>query len=520
MLWGSNARAAHPIFFHHLLRGVSNGARMWTVDPRRTDSARFADTWLGINVGTDIALANGLAREIIHAGLENQEFIDNATSGYGDFATHVEPWTLGRASEVTGVPAEAISDLAHAYATAEKAQLMWTLGITEHHTAVDNVLALCNLALLTGHVGRWGSGLVPLRGQNNVQGGGDMGALPNKLTGFQDVADDGIRAKFEATWGGKIPAEAGWHLTEMFEAMSRGDLRALYVIGENPADSEADVNHARKALAGLDTLVVQDVFMTRTAEMADVVLPAALGWAESDGTVTNSERRVQRTRAAVPPPGNARQEIEIISDLAKRLGDDGWGQPNAEELWEELRTVSPMHAGMSWERIETEGGVQWPCPDENHPGSPFLHGRLWEQPAGGRLAPFSCVEDRPPAEALDDEYPLRLTTGRALDSYNTGVQTGQYNSPIRSGEALDLSSADAVELGVTAGERVRVSSRRGAIEMTVEIDPDLPVGLAFTTFHFPELADVNQLTNDAWDPKSGTAEFKAAAIRVEKLVRA
>ena len=520
VLWGSNARAAHPIFFHHLLKGLSNGARMWTVDPRRTDSAKFADVWLGINVGSDIALANGVAHEIIDAGLENKEFIANATTGFEDFAAHVESWTLERTAEVTGVPVEAIRDLAHGYANAEKAQIMWTLGITEHHTAVDNVLALCNLSLLTGHIGRWGSGLVPLRGQNNVQGGGDMGALPNKLAGFQDLADEEIRVKFETAWDSEIPPEPGLHLTDMFNAMERGELRALYVIGENPADSEADVNHAREALEGLDILVVQDVFMTRTAEMADVVLPAALGWAESDGTVTNSERRVQRTRAAIKPPGDARQEIEIISDLARHLGDNSWGQPTAEDLWEELRTVSPMHAGMSWERIENEGGIQWPCPDENHPGSPFLHDRLWKQPAEGRLAPFSCVDDRPPVESLDDNYPLRLTTGRALDSYNTGVQTGKYNSPIRTGEALEVSTADAEKLGISTGERVIVSSRRGSIEMTVEIDPNLPLGLAFTTFHFPELVDVNQLTNSAYDLKSGTAEFKAAAIRVEKMIDA
>ena len=520
VLWGSNARAAHPIFFHHLLKGLSNGARMWTVDPRRTDSAKFADVWLGINVGSDIALANGVAHEIIDAGLENKEFIANATTGFEDFAAHVQSWTLERTAEVTGVPVEAIRDLAHGYANAEKAQIMWTLGITEHHTAVDNVLALCNLSLLTGHIGRWGSGLVPLRGQNNVQGGGDMGALPNKLAGFQDLADEEIRVKFETAWDSEIPPEPGLHLTDMFNAMEKGELRALYVIGENPADSEADVNHAREALEGLDILVVQDVFMTRTAEMADVVLPAALGWAESDGTVTNSERRVQRTRAAIKPPGDARQEIEIISDLARHLGDNSWGQPTAEDLWEELRTVSPMHAGMSWERIENEGGIQWPCPDENHPGSPFLHDRLWKQPAEGRLAPFSCVDDRPPVESLDDNYPLRLTTGRALDSYNTGVQTGKYNSPIRTGEALEVSTADAEKLDISTGERVIVSSRRGSIEMTVEIDPNLPLGLAFTTFHFPELVDVNQLTNSAYDLKSGTAEFKAAAIRVEKMIDA
>ncbi|MCP4792237.1 MAG: molybdopterin-dependent oxidoreductase, partial [Actinomycetia bacterium] len=305
--------------------------------------------------------------------------------------------------------------------------------------------------------------------------------------------------------------------TEMFEAMGRDELKALWVIGENPADSEADVNHARLLLGRLDVMVVQDVFMTRTAEMADVVLPAALGWVESDGTVTSSERRVQRTRAAIPPPGLARQEIDIVAEMAERMGATGWGRPTAGELWEELRTLSPMHAGMSWERIEVEGGIQWPCPDDDHPGSPFLHGRLWENPVGGRPAPFSCVQWRPPIDELTEEFPLRLTTGRALDSYNTGVQSGRYNSPIRSGEALELSTADAVALGVQAGELVSVSSRRGSIEMTVAIDATLQVGLAFTTFHFPDVADVNQLTSDAYDPKSGTAEFKAAAIRVDKL---
>ena len=472
--------------------------------------------WLGLNVGSDIALANGVAREIIHANLVNTEFVQNATEGYEDFAAHVEPWTLDRTAEVTGVPADAIGDLAHGYAGAPTAQLMWTLGITEHHTAVDNVLALCNLALLTGHIGRWGSGLVPLRGQNNVQGGGDMGALPNKLPGFQDVADDDVRARFEGVWEATIPAEPGWHLTQIFEAMERGDLKAVWVIGENPADSEADVNHARAMLERLDHLVVQDVFMTRTAEMADVVLPAALGWAESDGTVTSSERRVQRTRAAVRPPGEARQEIDVIAEMAERMGAE-WGRPTAEELWDELRSVSPMHGGMSWERLEDEGGIQWPCPNEDHPGTPFLHGRLWERPISGRRAPFSCVDDRPPADELTDEFPLRLTTGRVLDSYNTGVQSGKFNSPIRSGEALEVSQVDAESLGLAAGERVLVSSRRGSIEMTVAVDPDLPEGLAFTTFHFPELADVNQLTNEAWDPKSGTSEFKATAIRVDKV---
>jgi formate dehydrogenase major subunit len=302
----------------------------------------------------------------------------------------------------------------------------------------------------------------------------------------------------------------------MFEAMESDDLKAVWVIGENPADSEADANHAREMLGRLQHLVVQDVFMTRTAEMADVVLPAALGWVESDGTVTSSERRVQRTRAAVTPPGEARQEIDVIAEMAERMGAK-WGRPTAEELWDELRSVSPMHGGMSWQRLEAEGGIQWPCPDEDHPGTPFLHGRLWKRPIDGRRAPFSCVDDHPPVDQLTDEFPLRLTTGRVLDSYNTGVQSGKFNSPIRSGDALELSTDDARSLGLVRGDRALVSSRRGSIEMTVAVDPDLPVGLAFTTFHFPEIADVNQLTSDAWDTSSGTSEFKAAAIRVEKL---
>ena len=520
VLWGSNAREAHPIFFHHLLKGLDRGGRLYCVDPRRTSSAKFADLWLGIDVGTDIALANAVGREIIHAGLADHDFIRRATSGFADYAACVEPYTLDRAASITGVPARAIAELAHAYATADKAQILWTLGITEHHNAVDNVLALCNLALLTGHIGRWGSGLVPLRGQNNVQGGGDMGALPDKLPGFAAVADPDARARFEAVWGAPIHPEPGRHLTLMFEAMGRGELAGLYVIGENPADSEADVVHARRLLEGLEVLVVQDIFLTRTAELADVVLPAAAAWAESDGTVTSSERRVQRVRRAVPPPGEARDDLVIIGDLARRLGYD-WGSPSAEQLWDELRSLSPLHRGMSWARLDREGGLQWPCPSADHPGSPFLHGWLWEADLAGRdPAPFSAVEHAGPAEALSDEYPLRLTTGRALDSYNTGVQSGGYESPIRYGDALDVNPTDADRVGIRDGDRVRVSSPRGSVEMRVRIQPDLPPGLTFTTFHFPELVDANVLTNDAWDPRSGTAEFKAASIRIDPLAEA
>jgi len=517
LLWGSNAREAHPIYFHHVLKALDSGAKMYAIDPRRTASAQFADAWLGLDVGSDVALANAVGREILAAGLHDEDFIAHSTSGFEAYRAHLEPYTLEFAESATGVPAEAIREMAHAYATAERAQILWTLGITEHHNGVDNVKSLCNLALLTGHVGRWGSGLVPLRGQNNVQGGGDMGALPNKFPGFQDVADPVARAKFEAVYGSELNPVPGLHLTLMFEAMDEGTITGAYIIGENPADSEADVAHARKLLAGLDILVVQDIFMTRTAELADVVLPSSLAWAECDGTVTNSERRVQRVRPAVPPPGDSRHDHEIIGDLARRLGVD-WGDPSPEELWDELRSLSPMHAGMRWDRLESEGGLQWPCPSEDHPGSPFLHGWLWEPDLGGRApAPFSVCDHEGPKEQLSERFPLRLTTGRALDSYNTGVQSSGFDSPIRYGDALDINPADAEGLGIDDGERVLVTSPRGAVEMPVRFQDDIPVGLTFTTFHFPELVDINRVTNDEWDRDSGTAEFKAAAIRVEKL---
>ena len=519
-LWGSNARETHPIFFHHVLKAVHAGARLFAVDPRRTGSAQWADAWLGIDVGTDVALSNTMAREILHAGLHNREFIDRATTGFDEYAASVESWTLERGELETCVPAEVIRDAAHAYARADRAIICWTLGITEHHNAVDNVFALINLALLTGHVGRYGSGLNPLRCQNNVQGGGDMGAIPNKLPGFQDIErDDEARAKFEKAWGTTIQPRYGWHLTQMFEAMDRGELRTLYVVGENPAQSEADAKHTKKLLEGLDHVVVQDIFLTKTAELADVVLPASASWCEAEGTVTNSERRVQRVRKALDPPGQARDDIEIVCDIAVRMGYD-LGPPDAESVWTELRSLSPMHAGMTYPRLDALGGIQWPCFDEEHPGELFLHGRLWESPISGPPAPFNVVEHVLPVDKLSDEFPIRLTTGRRLDSYNTGVQSGGYRSPLRRGESLDLSPEDCERLGVGDGEMVKVTSRRGSVYAPVRIDQTLRPGLAFMTLHFPDQVETNVLTIDATDPKSGTAEFKASAIRVDRLTDA
>jgi len=492
---------------------VKRGAKLYAIDPRRTSSAKWAEVWAGLDVGTDIALSNTMAREIISSRLINRDFIDHATTGFEAYRDLVEPWTLAKGETVTGVPAEVIREMAHTYATAKRAIICWTLGITEHHTAVHNVLALINLSLLTGHVGRWGSGLNPLRGQNNVQGGGDMGALPDRLPGFQYIENDEVRAKFDRFYGVTIPPKKGWHLSGMFDAMERGELKALYVIGENPLQSEADQHRATALIERLDFLVVQDIFLTETAQRADVVFPAAAGAFESEGTVTNSERRVQRVRRTLDPPGDAREDLRIIVDLARRLGHD-W--PNdAEAMWNEVRQLSPAHTGMSYQRLEALDGLRWPCYDEQHPGEAFLHSRLWERPIKGARAPFSIVTHALPLDELNDEYPLRLTTGRRLAEYNTGVQTGSYAYPTRRGETIDVSPEDAARIGLSEGQHVRIRSRRGAVIAPVHIDDALRPGLTFMTFHFPDDVATNMLTNDKVDPLVGTAEFKATAICIE-----
>jgi len=516
LLWGSNARETHPVMFLHMLKGIDNGARLIVVDPRRTLSVEAAHEWLPIRVGGDIALANAMGHAIIAEGLQHQWFIDHATTGFDEYRRHVATYTPEWAETVTGIPAEKIRRVAREYARAERGMICWTLGITEHHNAVDNVLALINLGLLTGKVGREGCGLNPLRGQNNVQGGGDMGAIPDRLPGFQHVENDEFRAKFERAWGVTIPPKRGKHQSAMLEAMEAGQIRCLYVFGENPVQSDADAHHVRKLFEGLDFVVVQDILMTATAELADVVLPGSASWAESEGTVTNSERRVQRCRKALDPPAGARDDIAIIQDIANRLGAN-WNYTSAEHLWDELRSLSPMHAGMSYKRLEEHYGLQWPCYDENHPGERVMHWRLWQDPLLGSPVPFIPTAYEPPVDQIDEQYPIMLTTGRRLEFYNTGVQTALYDSARPQEEIIEINPQDAAALGIADGAMVRVSSRRGSVDLRARIDAGLYRGLAFMTLHFPDQVETNVLTIHATDPKSGTAEFKASAVRIEPI---
>ncbi len=514
LLWGSNARETHPVMFLHMLKGIENGARMVVVDPRRTLSVEAAHDWLPIRVGADIALANAMAHVIIEEGLQHAWFIEHATTGFEDYKRVVARYTPEYVEGVAGIPADKIREVARDFARARTGMICWTLGITEHHNAVDNVLALISLGLLTGKVGRDGCGLNPLRGQNNVQGGGDMGALPDRLPGFQHVENDELRAKFERAWGVTIPPKRGWHQSAMLDAMERGELRALYILGENPLASDADTHHAERLFRGLDFIVAQDILMQQTVELADVVLPGAASWAESEGTVTSSERRVQLCRKALEPPGEARNDWEILQGLANRMGAN-WNYTSAEQIWDELRSLSPIHAGMSYKRLEESHGLQWPCYDERHPGEKVMHWRLWSEPLIGAPVPFIPTEYEPPVDQVDSSYPITLTTGRRLEFYNSGVQSGLYDSARPQEEFIEMNPEDAAERGISDGALVRVSSRRGSLTLRAHLNSGLYRGLAFMTLHFPEQSMTNVLTIHAIDPKSGTAEFKASAINIE-----
>ncbi len=519
VLWGSNARETHPIFFHHVLKGIRNGAKLIVVDPRRTSSAEWADLWLGIDVGSDIALSNTVAREIVANDLHNAAFIARGTEGFEAYRESLAEWTLERGERETGVPADAIRELAHAYARADRAVICWTLGITEHHNAVDNVLALINLGLLTGHVGRYGSGLNPLRGQNNVQGGGDMGAIPNKLPGFQDIETDMVaRQKFESRWEAPIlptarMAPVGDVRRDGARRAHRGVLRRREpreLGGRRPPDAIAagGARHAHRA-----GHVHDEDRRARRRRPAGGQLHVRVGRHRHEQRAARPAR-AQGARAAGQRPGR-----HLDHRAARQAPRPGLGRPHAGRR---VGGAPPAVADARRDVVEAPrgaGGDPVAVPLGGPPGHAYLHARLWEEDPHrrGTPAPFSVVVHEPPVDELTEEFPLRLTTGRRLDSYNTGVQSGGYSSPMRRGETIDLSPEDAERLGVADGEVVRVTSRRGSVEAPARVDRGLRPGLAFMTLHFPDQVETNVLTIDATDPKSGTAEFKASAVRVERL---
>ncbi len=515
LLVGSNAAEAHPIIFHHIMKGVHNGAELVVVDPRKTLTTKRAHEHVQVTVGSDIALLNAMAHVIIRDHLYREDFVKRATVGFDQFAASVVGWTPERAAAITGISAERIESLARRYGQAPSAMIGWTLGITEHHNAVDNVFSLINLALLCGNVGRPNAGLNPLRGQNNVQGGGDMGALPNRLPGFQDVLDPAVRQKFEQAWGVPLADKPGWSQTEMFEAIDHDKMRGLYVIGENPIQSEADSDYMRRLFSKLDALVVQDIFLTATGEMADVVFPARVSFAESEGTYTNSERRVQRVKPARKAPGDAQDDLWIVASLARAMGYP-WPVQGAQEVFDEMRQLTTNFLGMTYERLEHENGLQWPVPEMGHPGSKVLHERLWAPEVADKAA-FTPVEWSPPVELPTPDYPFLLTTGRRLAFFNTGVQSNVYDHPHKIGEWMEIRAEDAKALGMEDGEVIAVISRRGRVEVPAYYSDAVMSGTVFMTFHFPDEVMTNSLTIDATDPRSGTAEFKAAAVRLERL---
>lgn len=518
--WGSNTQECHPIIFNHMRRGIKNGAKMIVIDPRKIDQTKLAEKWLPVRVGTDIALANAMGHVIIKENLYHKEFVEQATEHFEAYKQAVEKYSPEEAEKITGIKAEDIREVARMYAKADRAIINWTLGITEHHNGTENVFALINLALLTGHIGKYGSGLNPLRGQNNVQGGGDMGALPNRLTGGWDFDDPEGTKLFEKVWGVPVPPKEGKHQSAMLDAMDKKEIRALYVIGENPVQSDANGNHVKSLFEGLDFLVVQDIIMTKTARMADVVLPGAASWIETDGTFTNGERRVQRVRQGLKPPGEARPDHVIVQDMANRMGAN-WNYSSAEDIWNEIRLVAPNFAGITYEKMDKFGGIQWPCrdADDSDRGVKYLHERLWSD-TNEKKAPFHPVEYQAPIELPDEDYPFQLTTGRRLQFYNTGVQTQDYKKIKNAEEYLEICEADAKKLGLADGDIVKVSSRRGEVTVKTKISKKMSPGLVFMTFHFPELAETNVLTINAIDPKAGTAEFKSCAVRIEKVEQA
>lgn len=519
---GSNTGENHPVIATFLKQAVRRrGARLIMIDPRETELTRFAELWLRQRPGTDPALFNAIAHVIVEEGLVNHQFVAERTEGFGDYIHSLEETTPAWAEAITGVPAADIRRAAHIYAEAGAAAIYWGMGISQSSHGTDNALALINLALLCGQIGRPGTGLNPLRGQNNVQGCSDVGGIPGFLTAYQPVSDPAVRARFAAVWQTELPATLGLTTTEMLDGILTGDVKAWYVMGENPLMSEPDLNHARHALEQLEFFVAQDIFFNETNVYADVILPAA-GFAEKDGTFTNSDRRVQRGRKALNPPGAAQADWAIVAALARRTlalqgrpHMQGWEYADPEEIWEELRHVTPDFYGITYERLEREDGVHWPCPTLDHPGSPYLFSA--DFPRG--KAKFWPVSYRNQSEQPDAEYPLTLSTGRVLYHWHGGTMTrGSALNTIWPECTVELHPRDAARLGVVTGDWINVVSRRGQLTARSLVTGRSPEGVVFIPFHFAEAA-ANILTNELLDPHAKIPDYKVCSVRIVKAAQ-
>jgi len=512
LITGTNTTENHPVISTFIKRAVTQrGAKLILVDPRNIDLAKFATVWLRQKPGTDIAWINGMMNVIISEGLHDQAFIDGRTENFEALRETVKKYTPEHVESVTGIPAGELRKAARLYATSGTSAIVYAMGITQHITGTDNVKSCANLAMLTGNVGRPGTGVNPLRGQNNVQGACDMACLPGNLPAYKRVAEDAERKPFEDAWGVKLPAKPGLTIPKIIDGAAEGTIKALYVMGENPMMSDPDTAHVEKALKNLDLFIVQDIFRNETADLAHVVLPSS-AWAEKEGTFTNTERRVQRVRKAVEAPGEARDDWEIITGIANRMGA-GWKYESARAVFEEVARVTASYAGITYDRIEWKG-LQWPCPTTEHPGTAILHSAAFTRGKGL----FTVCEHIPPAELPDAEYPLTLTTGRILYQYHTATMSRRSRGLVsRTPDAfVEMNPADARRLGVAQGDRVEVASRRGKIEVVAQVTRRCGEGIVFIPFHFSEAA-VNRLTNKAIDPVANIPEYKVCVVKIAKV---
>lgn len=509
---GSNTTASHPVIGLKVKKAVKDGAKLIVANPRKIDLTRFAHIWLRQRPGTDVPLLMGMMRVILDENLFDSKFVEERCENFEAFKESVLTYNLAAVEKITGVPKEKIAEAARMYASNSPASILYAMGITQHTHGTDNVLAVANISMLTGNIGKESSGVNPLRGQNNVQGACDMGALPNVYPGYQKVSDPVIGDKFAKAWRSKLSATPGLTVVEIMNAAAHGKIRAMYIMGENPMLSDPDLNHVREALESLDFLVVQDIFLTETAQLADVVLPA-VSFAEKDGTFTNTERRVQRVRQAIRPIAGAKPDWKIISEVATRMGRKDFSYDSAREIFDELASLTPQYAGITYGRIEGNG-LQWPCPTKDHPGTMFLHGGKFSRGKGK----FAALEYRPPAELPDEEYPLVLTTERSLYHYHTGTMTRRVGglNIMRKEELVEMNVVDAGKLGIADGDMVRVTSRRGSVTARARVATDSAPGEIAMTFHFSE-SPTNTLTNSALDPVAKIPEYKVCAVRVEKI---